>query len=254
MRRMLTPMLVVVSLFAAALPAQAKAAPELLSVDVPAITAGSRSWIAINWRGTGDVSDFRVTARAIGGSADVEIGYPENTGSYTSLYNDAELSSDETDFTALHLVVPYAVDGKVQLQLQVSYVDEGKSRQRTHVVQVPVVEHTGADLELVTTEASIGTEGGWVPLWFSGMAPSLTDFTVVVSDPAGLEVAYPSDGSSTSLSYDAVLVRGESDYVAFRVLPGALAPGSHSVGIEATYRKGAETGTRTGTVTIEVEG
>lgn len=252
MKPVLLAVAVVASLVTLGLPAQAKGEPELLTVDAPALTAGASSWIAVTWIGGADVGDFRVTARPIGGSADVVIGYPENTGSYTSLYNDAELSSSEVDFTALHLTIPYGVGGKVQLQLDVTYDDAGHSRQKVYVIQVPVVTHTGGDLDLVTSEASVPAAGGWVPVWFTGVAPSLTDFQLAVSGPDLPGVAYPGDRTSTSLFYDAVLLQGESDYAAFRALTDGLAPGSYDVEVVATYRKGEETGTFVGAITLVV--
>lgn len=252
MKRVTLAVMVLTSLVTLGLPAQARGEPELLTVDAPALTAGASSWIAVRWLGGSDVTDFRVTAAPIGGSADVVVSYPENTGTYTSLYNDAELSSSEVDFTAIRLTIPYAVSGKVQLQLDVSYDDAGKSRQKVHVIQIPIVTHTGGDLDLVTTEGTLPSDGGWVPVWFTGVAPSLTDFQLVVTDPAGPTVVYPGDGASTSLYYDAVLLEGESDFVAFRVLPDGLAPGTYDMDVEASYRKGSDVGTFVGTITVVV--
>ena len=81
-------------------------------------------------------------------------------------------------------------------------------------------------------------EGGWVEVRYTGMAPSVDRFSVVVSDTDGLAITYPQYGTATSLHHDAVLEDRETDVVRFYVDTSDVAPGTYGLTLEATYAKG----------------
>ena len=233
------------------LPAFARSTPELLTQQLPAVVAGGSSWVALNWQGTGDVGDVRVTARAVGQGRQVVVEYPENTADHSSLMQDAELATDEIDFTALKLTVPYGQARQLRLQIQLSYTEGGRTHNRNFMVTVPVIQHTGADLEVVTDTLGpvASPTGGWVEVLLSGVAPTLSEVQVTVE--GAVAVTYPAEGSSTSLHHDATLVAGETDVARFLVDPEAP-PGSHQLTVTISYAKGSERLARTVTLGLEV--
>lgn len=238
--------------------APALAAPKAAKVDVEtkqtaAVVAGDTAWIAINWTARdGDAENFRVTVAKIDGG--VGYSYPTNTGSYTSLWADDLLSENEIDFTAIKLDVPYDARRHLNLQLDVSYVTDGKQQVKKVEILVPIVEYTGADLEQVT--ADLGTiEAGssaWVDVQYAGFAPTLDGFSVTVTDTAGLAIVYPANGSSTSLVHDATLDDHETDLVRFRIDPTEADAGTHTLQVTAQYSKGGTAATLSGTVQLTV--
>jgi hypothetical protein len=107
----------------------------LTPVSAP-VAAGSNSWITVNWTALGGNSDvFHVTATAEKG---VAVSYPENTGTYSSLYRDDQLADLEIDYTAVKLDVPAGVTGDVALVLHLSYHTATGDHTRDYKVSVPV--------------------------------------------------------------------------------------------------------------------
>lgn len=235
--------------FGLPLPALAKNDPDLVQKETAVVVSGGTSWVTITWRGTADVEDFKLTAQPK--AKGVEVSYPENTGSYTSLAQDSTLLADELDYTALRLTVPYSQTKAFTLKLDVSYVVDGKPKRQTYRIKVPVVRHTGADLEVVPEAVSVkaGSQA-WVGVKMVGVAPSLTDVRAQVSGP--FPVVYPADGSFTSLYSDATLSGGETDVARFEVDASDLAPGSYPFTWSVTYRKGTESGSVTADLVLTV--
>lgn len=229
----------------------------LLTRETATLTAGSASWVALNWTSPGGVGDLRVTAMPLGRARRaVEVTYPANTRSHTSPMSDAHLEPSEIDFTALRLHVPYELNRDFRVLLTARWEENGRERSRKFIVQVPVVRHSGADLEQVTAQLEPMSPGtsGWVEVAYAGFAPRLQDVRVVVTDPAGSEITYPGYGESTSLHHDATLVSGETDVVRFRVDTGGLEPGVHELELEVRYSKNGETRRLPGAVRLPVEG
>jgi len=237
-------------------PAMAKA-PEadLKTKKTAAIVAGDSAWVAINWQGkTGEITNFKVTAEAPAG---VELTYPENTPGFTGLMNGHVLSEKELDFTALKLAVPYEQTRKFKIKLSVSYTSDGKQVVDSFDVTVPVALYQ-ADQDLAQVTDSAGSipsgESDWVEVDFSGLAPMVEGFEMVVSSPSGLTVAYPFAKPSTSLYFNNVLEDKETDYAAFLVDTTGVAPGKYNIGLKVSYNMAGQTKSFDGTLTLTVTG
>ncbi len=178
--------------------------------------------------------------------------YPANTVDHTSLWDNDSLLHGEIDYTAFYLDVPESTQGnEAKVRINVETTVDGKSTKDKFDVRVPIVAHTGADLEQVTNHIgsmAVG-ETRWVEVAFTGMAPSTRNLATVVSAP-GLAIIYPADGASTSLHHDAELGYGETDVVRFFVDAGAADPGMYEVGLDTSY----DGGSVAGVVTLEVTG
>lgn len=235
-------------------PAAAKS-PEagLKTKKAATIVAGDSAWLAINWQGkAGEITDFRVTAEAPAG---IDVTYPENTPGFTGLMNGHVLSEKEIDFTALKVTVPYEQTRKFKIKLTATYQSDGTPVEDTFEVTVPVAVYQ-ADQDLVQVTESAGPipagESGWVGVDYSGMAPMVEDFQMVVADPAGLTVAYPKANSTTSLSFDNVLEDHETDYAALLVDTAGVAPGTYTLSLRVTYLMAGQVKTSDGTLTLTV--
>jgi len=252
--RILTTALASLLLIGTASPAMAKGPQASLKTkNTATIVAGDAAWVAINWQGkSGELTNFKVVAEAPAG---VEVTYPDNTPGFTGLMNGHVLSDKEMDFTALNVSVPYSRTSKFKMKLLVSYTVDGTDVADSFDVTVPVATYTAnQDLAQMTDSASSipGSESTWVEVDFTGLAPTVDAFDLVVSDSAGLNVSYPEPKSSTSLRHDAVLEDNETDFAAFRVDTAGVTPGIYTLGLTVTYTKAGVTKTRTGTVTFNV--
>jgi hypothetical protein len=79
-------------------------------------------------------------------------------------------------------------------------------------------------------------------------------FDLVVADPAGLTVSYPSAGTSASLYFNDVLEDGETDFVAIHVDTTGVAPGTYSLGVKVSYTMAGRTKSFDGTLALTVTG
>lgn len=260
MRTRIILTLVALLVVSTAVPAAAAPKPkadkevELTNYETAAIVAGDSAWIALNWvGGGGDAENFQLVVKKP--DAGVEVRYPTNTGTYTSLWADSTLTDGEYDFTAVHVTVPYAAGKDIKLQFTLSYEQDGKARSRSFNVRVPVVQYSGGeDLQQVTDalgELALG-ESAWVGVSYAGLAPRLDDFQLTVTDNGGLPIVYPAYGSSTSLYHNARLEDGETDVARFRVDAYDIPVGTYTIAILATYRKDAASAELVGSVTLEV--
>ncbi len=227
---------------------------ELTNYETAAIVAGDSAWIALTWHGGGgDAEDFRLQVKKP--DSGVEVRYPDNTGTYTSLWADDTLSDGEYDFTAVHVTVPYAAGSDIKLLSTLTYEHDGKPKTRSFNVRVPVVEYAGGrDLQQMTDSLGESTVGdsAWVGVSFAGLAPRLDDFQPTVTDPGGLPIVYPGDGSATSLHHDARLEDGETDIARFRIDAHDTPAGTYTISIMATYRKDSATAELVSTVDLTV--
>ncbi len=227
----------------------------LKTKKVATIVAGDTAWVAINWQGKGgDVADFKVVAEAPAG---VEVTYPENTPGFTGLMNGHVLAEKEMDFTALNVSVPYSQTKNFKIKLLVSYTADGTQIEDNFDVTVPVARYN-ADQDVTQVTESLGSiasgESAWMEVDFTGLAPLVDGFDVIVSDPAGLTVAYPAAKSSTSLNFNSVLEDTETDFAAFLVDTTGVAPGIYTLGLTVSYTMAGSTKTLPGTVTVDVTG
>jgi hypothetical protein len=260
MRARVALILVILLLLSTAAPAAAAPKPkvdkdvELTNYETAAIVAGDSAWIALNWRGGGgDAENFQLVVKKPDPS--VQIRYPENTGTHTSLWADDTLSDGEYDFTAVHVTVPYEAGRDIKLLFTLTYEHNGKEKRRDFNVRVPVIEYAGGeDLQQVTSslgEITLG-ENAWVGVSYAGLAPRLDDFQLTVTDAGGVPIVYPGDGSITSLHHDARLEDGETDIARFRIDAYDIPAGTYTIGVLATYRKDTIAAELAGTVTLEI--
>jgi hypothetical protein len=254
--RIITTAIATMLVIGTASPAIAKG-PEasLKTKKVATIVAGDTAWVAVNWQGKGDgVSDFKVVAEAPAG---VAVTYPENTPGFTGLMNGHVLSDKEMDFTALNVSVPYSQTKDFKIKLLVSYTADGTPVEETYDLTVPVAEYR-ADQDVAQVTNALGSiasgESTWMAVDFAGLAPTVENFRVVVSDPAGLAVAYPKAQSSSSLYFNNVLEDNETDFAAIWVDTIGAAPGSYTLGLTVSYTMGGSPKTLAGSVTVDVTG
>ncbi|WP_020141875.1 hypothetical protein [Terracoccus sp. 273MFTsu3.1] len=73
------------------------------------VVAGQQSWVRIPW--TTDVPVCSVSVTVVAAGADV--GYPVNTGAYSSFYHQNRLAASVRDYTAVRLLVPAFSSAKV---------------------------------------------------------------------------------------------------------------------------------------------
>jgi hypothetical protein len=260
MRTRIILLMAVLLVVGTALPATAAPKPdidkdvELTNYKTAAIVAGDSAWIALNWRGGGgDAENFQLVVKKP--DPGVEIRYPDNTGTYTSLWADDLLTDGEYDFTAVHVTVPYAAGKDIKLLFTLTYEHNGKPKTRSFNVRVPVIEYSGGeDLQQVTASLGEVAVGGsaWVGVSYAGLAPRLDDFQLTVTDAGGLPMVYPGNRSSTSLHHDARLEDGETDVARFRIDAYDVDPGTYTIAVVATYRKDAVTADLVGSVSLEV--
>jgi hypothetical protein len=98
--------------------APAYSGPQLLWSSPVVLRPGQATWVQAYWRTWTDVCDVAITADAPG----VDVGYPSNTGTYSSFYRQASLAAGESDYTAFRLTVTGKGSRTVPLRLRVSYV------------------------------------------------------------------------------------------------------------------------------------
>ncbi len=219
--------------------------------ETATVMRGETVWLALNWTAfNADFDNFEVKLKKAPKGVDVVYpGYPK-AGKFTSLYDNSTLSEAELDYTAFQISVPTDFrDSSITFVVEAKFKAGKEKFTQKHKISVPLVSHQGADLQLVTTAASV-PEDGWVGLSYAGMAPFLNDFSVEVN---GVPVEYPAAGTSTSLWNDNVLQGHETDVAKFYVDPG-MASGSHTLKVIASYTKAGKPYTMEGEVTLTIGG
>ncbi len=252
LRRLSALFLIVVPTMVLPSAAMAKPSVELLTKNTAAVTAGADAWMVLNWTASEDIRDFKVVATKVSSGATVD--YPTNLGSWTGLMGGHELLADEIDFSAMKVSVPAGYSKKdVKVDLKVSYTVGGKATSDKVSIKVPVAIYTGQALSHVSTDATVaGGDVGWISMAFAGHAPATSDFSLVIDDPAGLVLSYPSGRSSTSFQRDARLTAGETDFAAVLVDATYAEPGEYTVTFTATYTASTGPESMSGTATITV--
>src|SRR6478752_5219170 len=74
-----------------------------------AVVAGQQSWVRIPWTTDAPVCSVAVTVTADG----ADVGYPVNTGGYSSFYRQDRLAASVHDYTAVRFLVPAFSAAKV---------------------------------------------------------------------------------------------------------------------------------------------
>jgi hypothetical protein len=232
------------------------------------LVPGQSAWVSVVWTADQTVDDWSTTVVAPAG---VGVSYPTTRGgSDTSLYGSATLVGGTSDFTAFHLSVPYTQRTTFPVTVTSTYTstcgDNGRCKDRgsgnddkarsfstTATVQVPVVPAVGPAFVQRTTQLSIASgSDSFQQIAFTGGPADLADFTVRMGTlPAGLQVAYPSGGTSSGPAGSSTLRGGKSDQVAVRFIATTLARGTYRIPITISYTA-ATPQTASGTVTLVV--
>jgi len=226
---------------------------------------GQRGWVSVLWEAEHDVCDVRVTANGPG----LTIGYPSNTGSFSSLYTSNGLAKTNMDYTALDITVAPTVTAPVTVTLTMTWQElppnvinknddlkttkfacTGTAGTQVFTATLPVSPATGAAVVQKTSAAAVprGTPT-WVTITFRGTRPGLANFHVTLSPPTGLAVSYPGNATSAGLDGGSTLPVGADDFVAVHLDASGLAPGVYQIPVVATYTGGTSTGQLALTVT-----
>jgi hypothetical protein len=125
---------------AGAAPAQASInGPEPVTTWLSPVRPHQATWVHIFWTAGKKICDVKVTAAA----DKVTIGYPANTGDYTSFGQSDSLPSRKVDFTAIRVTADHAATGYVPISTLVSYTSCGryaKARTENFTVYLPVLD------------------------------------------------------------------------------------------------------------------
>ena len=81
----------------------------------------------------------------------ITVSYPENTGSFSSLYKQSTLLAGDTDYSSIKVQVGDDVLGNERIKLNVEYRLAGRRRSRRWTSPLPVVEAAGPTVEQLTT-------------------------------------------------------------------------------------------------------
>lgn len=170
----------------------------LTSMTAP-ITAGTPTWIAVNW--TNDVVDaeeFEVTANGPDG---VLVEYPANTDPISSLWADNVLSPAELDYTALKITAPEGTPSPMPLRVQLRYVSLGRSVESDIELQVPIEQPdtdvgTGGTNDGATTTTTGDNGTGDNATSTTDTTGDTSDTTVDTTDTTG------TDGTPSTTSAD----------------------------------------------------
>jgi hypothetical protein len=123
-------------------PAAAQASingPEPVTTWLSPVKPHQATWLHIFWTAGKKICDVKVTAAA----DKVTIGYPANTGDYTSFGQSDSLPSRKVDFTAIRVNADYAAPAWVPISALVSYNSCGKyakTKSENFTVYLPVMD------------------------------------------------------------------------------------------------------------------
>ncbi len=211
----------------------------LMEQTTPAIYPGQDAWIAIPWTVTNaEAREFKVTSVSSDG---IEVGYPENTATFSSLYNDDTLSPLEIDFTALRIRVDPESPSPRILDITVSYVSDTGTH--TEVVTLPVAIDDSVFVGdgIAMDDGSLGEMSGNDISWFSVGLLGLENSTHVelrVIDAGPFDVVYPAERDHSRPNLGTYLNQGVEDEAAIRFATDDVDEGTYTVTIEATYYVG----------------
>jgi hypothetical protein len=127
-------------MFLGATPAQASInGPEPVTTWLSPVRPNEATWVHIFWTAGKKICDVKVTAAA----DKVTIGYPTNTGTYTSFGQSDSLPSRKVDFTAIRVDADSTAATYVPISTLVSYTSCGKyakTRTENFTVYLPVLD------------------------------------------------------------------------------------------------------------------
>ena len=97
--------------------------PQPVTTWLDAVPAGERSWVSIYWTTGVKICNAAVTVEGAG----VKIGYPDNTGTYTSFSQSAKLKPGRLDYTAFTVRPEAGEDAFRQVEATLSYHTCGRN-------------------------------------------------------------------------------------------------------------------------------
>jgi len=177
-----------------------------------ALAPGQSGWLSVVWTSDNTVTDWSTTVTAPAG---ITVAYPATRGGRdTSLYGSSTLVGTTRDFTAFKLAVPYTVTSDFTVTLTTTYVYDqgnggsGQNLTTSATVTVPVRPASGPAFTQYTSTIPVKAGSDrFQQIWFLGGTTDLADFTVALGSlPAGLQVGYPSDKTSSALSGGTTLI------------------------------------------------
>ena len=211
-----------------------------MTTTLPALNPGQTAWVSTLWRGaSSDATSFELTVvQPI--PHGISVSYPENTGSFSSLYKQSTLLADDTDYSSIKLQVGDGVLGNEQIKLNVEYELAGKKQKQKVDVTLPIVEFSGPAVEQLTSAVGPIPAGSasFVDVNYKANKPGVTNARLTATPPAGAMVSYANDGSYSGLAADSTLSVGETDHASFKIDTGTLAPGSYEVRLDLAYGNG----------------
>ncbi len=218
----------------------------LMEQTTPAIFPGQDAWIAIPWTVTNaEAREFKVTSVSSDG---IDVGYPENTATFSSLYNDDTLSPLEIDFTALRIRVDPQSPSPRFLDITVSYVSDTGAHTEDVTLPVAIDDSVLVGDGLAMDDGLLGEMSDNDVAWFSVGLLGLQDSSHVelrVTDAGPFDVVYPAERDHSRPNLGTYLKQGVEDEAAIRFATDDVDAGSYTVTIEATYYVGMTSVTTT---------
>ena len=170
---------------------------EQITTTLPELNPGETAWVATLWRAPSeDATSFELTVvQPIPNG--ISVSYPENTGSFSSLYKQSTLLAGDTDYSSIKLQVGPSVVGAQQIKLNVEYQIAGKKQKQKVDVTLPVVEFSGPGRRAVDgapSARSRPSSAEYVDVSYKANKPGVTDARLTATPPGGTTVSYPNDG------------------------------------------------------------
>lgn len=227
--------------------------PTLLSDTRQAWVMGTSQWVNFTWTTDADIEDLRVTGTS--SHQDVSIGYSTTTGDHAGPSENADLSANEIDHTAIHITTGERTPSNFNVRLTATWKVDGESYSGRTTIRFRGAAYEGDAFAVLTDVVDVSIADGassWVDLNYTGLAPSTTDFSVTASG-SDVEIYHP-QVDFTSLHHDAVLVVGETDTARIWLDPDVVQPGTYDITVRITYSTGGSRDTLEHPVRLNVSG
>ncbi|GGL02195.1 hypothetical protein [Mangrovihabitans endophyticus] len=112
--------------------------PEPVNVSLQTVRAHQPTFVHVWWRTDKTICDFELR---VWGTPRVEVGYPANTGTYTSFSHGSRLDKREIDYTAFRVDADVAGSRWISLPAMLTYrscAGEPRDFARTTTFRLPV--------------------------------------------------------------------------------------------------------------------
>ena len=234
----------------AAAPANAGLVPSfgLVAPLLAPMLPGQSGWVSTLWGAAADVCNVKVTAAGAG----VNITYPTNTSTYSSLSKGDALAAGQTDYAAFKVDVPQSALIAVKtLTLNYSYTEKtagattcvGTAKTSSVFASLPIVSITGDAVTQKTTSVTVPKSTPvWSQIVFSARKAGVDDLKITVSGgPTGLGVTYPGGRSYTQLNDAANLPIGADDYASVKFDATGVPTGTYLLTVTESFGNSTDT-------------